>query len=140
MLRLLLAFKSAPLMKSPTQPNMQQRLRDAEKDVGEVSFEELHREFLNEIDSKVRAEREVASLRENLEVVCADRDGLAIEIERRRVSHYQEQAALANIPVLLDLLREARLALPADFYYLAGRIDDVIAQATPRGEPLPGSL
>lgn len=65
-------------------------------------------------------------------------------MQQRLRDHYQAQAALANIPVLLDLLREARLALPADFCgtanSLAGRIDDVIAQATPRGESLLGSL
>lgn len=48
---------------------------------------------------------------------------------------YAAQAALANQPVLLGLLREARAALAAEFCgttdSLAGRIDGVIHQVAP---------
>ncbi len=58
--------------------------------------------------------------------------------------HYQAQAALANQPVLIALLREARAALGAEYCgtydSLAGRIDGVIHQAAPQGEPLLGAL
>lgn len=68
--------------------------------------------------------------------------GLAARIDA--VEHYQAVAALANMPMILDLLREARAALPAEFCgtadSLAGRIDAVANQATPRGEPVLGTL
>lgn len=51
------------------------------------------------------------------------------------VNHYAAQAALANQPVLIGLLREARAALAAEFCgttdSLAGRIDGVIHQVAP---------
>lgn len=53
--------------------------------------------------------------------------------------HYVAQAALANQPVLIELLREARAALGPEFYDLCGRIDDVLP-STLGGEPILGSL
>lgn len=63
----------------------------------------------------------------------------AAELKQRAASHYVEQAAAANMPVVLKVLAEARAMLgvfaPDESYELRQRIDGVINQATPRGEP-----
>lgn len=46
-----------------------------------------------------------------------------IELQQRTARHYADMAESTR---MLKLLREVRAALPADYFELAGRIDDVI--------------